>query len=237
VTSLTQGRAPHRRVPRHAGPEVQKQIRIGLVDDHGAVAIALRAAFERTRELRLVASAATVDALLVSTEKSPQIVVLDLRLADGSSPANNVERLTQAGAQVIGYTSGESGYLLRAATRTGMIGIVRKSEPLSALTSALLKAACGQPLVDAAWAVSVSTDPRIADARLSPNEQRVLSLFADGFTAQHVADITGTAVSTIEDYIRRIRAKYTTAGRPAATKVDLYKRAIEDGFLPSPSDR
>ncbi len=45
----------------------------------------------------------------------------------------------------------------------------------------------------------------------------------------------GIAVSTIEDYVRRIRAKYARAGRPAVTKVDLYKRAVEDGFLPPPN--
>jgi hypothetical protein len=44
-------------------------------------------------------------------------------------------------------------------------------------------------------------------------------------------------VSTIEDYVRRIRAKYARAGRPAMTKVDLYKRAVEDGFLPAPNEQ
>jgi hypothetical protein len=34
--------------------------------------------------------------------------------------------------------------------------------------------------------------------------------------------------------VRRIRQKYARAGRPAHTKIDLYKRAVEDGILPSP---
>jgi two-component system, NarL family, response regulator DevR len=34
--------------------------------------------------------------------------------------------------------------------------------------------------------------------------------------------------------VRRIRSKYARIGRNADTKIDLYKRAIEDGFLPLP---
>ena len=52
-----------------------------------------------------------------------------------------------------------------------------------------------------------------------------------------VCEQAGIAVSTIEDYVRRIRAKYARAGRPAVTKVDLYKRAVEDGFLPAPNEQ
>lgn len=64
-----------------------------------------------------------------------------------------------------------------------------------------------------------------------------MSLFADGHPAQRVADDSGIAVSTVEDYIRRIRAKYAAAGRAAVTEVDLHKRAIEDGDLPAPTNR
>jgi two-component system response regulator DevR len=38
----------------------------------------------------------------------------------------------------------------------------------------------------------------------------------------------------VVDYIRRVRSKYERVGRPANTKIDLYKRALEDGILPVP---
>lgn len=63
----------------------------------------------------------------------------------------------------------------------------------------------------------------------------MLAMFADGAKAQAVAYANQISPATVEDYVRRIRAKYVRAGRPAPTKVDLYKRAVEDGFLPSPS--
>ncbi len=41
-------------------------------------------------------------------------------------------------------------------------------------------------------------------------------------------------MTTVNDYLLRIRAKYAQQGREALTKVDLYKRAVEDGVLPPP---
>ena len=59
-------------------------------------------------------------------------------------------------------------------------------------------------------------------------------MFATGLKTQSVASALGIAVGTVEDYVRRIRSKYARVGRAAPTKIDLYKRAIEDGFLPIP---
>ena len=90
--------------------------------------------------------------------------------------------------------------------------------------------------MSAEWAAAIDSDPTLDDAKLSGQEQRVLTLFSAGLKAQAVASAMNIAVPTVEDYIRRIRSKYGEIGRPAYTKVDLYKRAIEDGFLPLPSN-
>ncbi|MBT2549603.1 hypothetical protein [Arthrobacter sp. ISL-65] len=42
----------------------------------------------------------------------------------------------------------------------------------------------------------------------------------------------GVAESTVKKNIDRVREKYEAAGRPAGTKIDLYRRAVEDGILP-----
>ena len=38
----------------------------------------------------------------------------------------------------------------------------------------------------------------------------------------------------MNEYLKRIRQKYADAGRPTRTKLDLFKRAVEDGWLPMP---
>jgi DNA-binding NarL/FixJ family response regulator len=214
----------------------KKPYRVGLVDDHEVVAVALNAAVEGIAGVEFAGSASTVEELLKKT-RGLDLVVLDLRLADGSSPANNVDRIQEAGAQALAFTAGENPHLIRLVARSGAIGVIRKSEPLSVLLDALRRAAEGEPIISIDWAAALDSDPALGDANLSPQEQKVLALFADGKKAQTVAAETGLALGTVEDYIKRIRAKYARTGRPANTKIDLYKRALEDGFLPIPNKK
>jgi two-component system, NarL family, response regulator DevR len=210
-----------------------KAVTVALVDDHEIVGVALRATIADIPGLEYVGTVATVDELLTNPVR-PHLVLLDLRLADGSSPIRNVDLLTGAGIRVLGYTSGESPFLMRAAAGTAMLGIIRKSESVATLSDALQKAANDEPVVSADWASALDTDPALKSAGLSSQEQRVLELFAGGVKAQVVASEVGIALTTVDDYVRRIRAKYERIQRPAHTKIDLYKRAVEDGFLPLP---
>lgn len=217
--------------PVPAAQEVPR--RISLVDDHQLVGLALITAFASRSDLRLDGSYTTVDALL-RAQPRPGLVLLDLRLADGTSPAGNVRRIREAGGEVLAFTSGEDAYLVQEALRAEVLGILRKSTPVEMMTYAIGRAARGLPVMTSEWAHAVENDPQLHDAALSPQESRVLQLFADGARSQSVADELHITVGTLEDYIRRIRSKYARAGRPAPTKIDLYKRAVEDGLLPAP---
>lgn len=218
--------------PRGEAPAAR--LLVASIDDHDIVPLALESALIRSTTLRLCGSATTVDEFLESGLEC-QLVLLDLRLADGSSPRSNVQRLMDAGYTVIAFTSGESPYLTRLAIQAGVAGVLRKSEPIATVIAALENAAAGHLVITSEWAHAVESDPQLADARLSEQETRILTMFADGAKAQAVASRLGITVGTLEDYVRRIRVKYARVGRPAYTKVDLYKRAVEDGLLPGPT--
>ena len=71
-------------------------------------------------------------------------------------------------------------------------------------------------------------------ARLDPvhdREAEVLALYASGETAERVARLLFISRETVLDHVRRIRTKYAAADRAAPTKVDLYRRAVEDGLV------
>jgi len=51
-----------------------------------------------------------------------------------------------------------------------------------------------------------------------------------------VAGQLGIANSTAREYLDRVRVKYVEIGRPAPTKLDLLRRAVEDGILPALED-
>lgn len=64
----------------------------------------------------------------------------------------------------------------------------------------------------------------------------MLRLYAAGLPLKVVADRLGVAYSTAKENITRVRVKYVEVGRPAPTKVDLLRRAMEDGILSEPND-
>lgn len=207
--------------------------RVALVDDHAIVEVALRAALADISSVTFVGVSPTVHELLAE-HPDAELVVLDLRLADGSSPISNVSALRERDMRVIAYTSGEDPYLVRLVAGTEVLGIVRKSAPVEVLLETIRAAVDGEALMSTEWAAAIDADPELSEARLSPQEESVLALFATGLKAQAVAAALGIAVTAVEDHVRRIRVTYARLGRAAPTKIDLYKRAIEDGFLPLP---
>ncbi len=207
--------------------------RVALVDDHAIVEVALRAALADMSSVTFVGVSPTVHELLAE-HPDAELVVLDLRLADGSSPISNVSALRERDMRVIAYTSGEDPYLVRLVAGTEVLGIVRKSAPVEVLLETIRAAVDGEALMSTEWAAAIDADPELSEARLSPQEESVLALFATGLKAQAVAAALGIAVTAVEDHVRRIRVTYARLGRAAPTKIDLYKRAIEDGFLPLP---
>ncbi|MCP2280129.1 DNA-binding response regulator, NarL/FixJ family, contains REC and HTH domains [Nocardia amikacinitolerans] len=210
--------------------------RIGLVEDHESVAIGLAAMLAPEPDLDLVCTAGTVPELLAAAGPAPamDLVVLDLRLADGSAPEDNVRALRERGIEVLVFTGADNAFLVRSAARAGVLGVVRKSEDVPTVVAAVRRAASGQQVVTTDWAAAIDGDPQLSDVGLSPRQEEVLTLYASGEKASRVARLTGLSEQTVNDYLGRIRQKYADAGRPAPTKTDLYKRAVEDGWLPVP---
>lgn len=67
---------------------------------------------------------------------------------------------------------------------------------------------------------------------ITERERAVLELYLSGMAAKQVATRLGLKETTVKEYLRRVRARYATAGRPASTRMELYFHAVEDGILP-----
>ncbi len=216
-----------------AGEAQPRVYRLAHVDDHETVQVGLASLISSVDSLQLVVSARTVVEVLPHLP-NVDLVILDLRLSDGSSIAENLASLHAHEARVLAFTAADNPADLRAASRAGVLGIVRKSEPLEVVVDAIRRAATGESIATTEWAAALDSDPHIASAGLSPKEREVLGLYASGDKSTTVAASAGLSTGTVAEYVRRIRSKYAAAGRPAHTKIDLYKRAVEDGILPSP---
>ena len=207
------------------------KVKVAIVDDHEAI----RLGFATTCEnflLDLVASAATVDELLEQlAEKECDVVVTDLSLADGSMVADNVERIVAAGPAVLVYSIADKPNLMRAAVRAGATAIVAKSDDMHSLIEAIRLAARGAIINNEITAAMIDADLDFKEVSLSTREREVLSLYASGMSLKQVAFALEIKQSSAKEHIDRVRVKYARLGREAGTKVDLFKRALEDGII------
>lgn len=204
--------------------------RIGIVDDHPAVMLGVATILNAQPDLQVVATGASVAELLAA---APALdgVLLDLRLDDTSTPAQNLRELSVLDAPVLVYTSGDRPALIRQAAQAGAAGMIRKSELPDTIVDGVRAMLRGEVVASTDWAAALDFDPEFVEVHLSPREAEVLALYASGETAERVAELLFISRETVLDHIRRVRAKYAAADRPAPTKVDLFRRASEDGLI------
>ena len=205
-------------------------ILVGVVEGQPAMLFGVATMLNRGGGIRVVASGGSA-AEVAGHVRRLDVVLLDLALTDGSTPAENLRILEPLGASVIAFTSGDRPQRLREAARAGAAGMINRSDSLEAITAAVRHAAAGHILATAEWAAALDSDHRFVAAHLSRRESEVLSLYASGETAERVAQTLFLSRETVLDHIRRIRAKYAAVDRAAPTKVDLFRRAVEDGLV------
>jgi len=78
------------------------------------------------------------------------------------------------------------------------------------------------------------TMPAILDLtrpHFSGQERRTLQLYATGMKLAAIAREMGVKVTTVKEYVERIRGKYAAVGRPAPTVLHLRINAQQDGLL------
>jgi len=204
--------------------------RIGVVDDHPAVLLGVTTILNAQPDMRAAGAAATVDALLRGGP-SFDLILLDLVLADDSTPTENMRRLSALGAPVLAFTSGDQPQLVREAAKAGAAGMIRKSEGSEAIVRTIRAVLQGDPVPTPDWAAAILADRAFVSAELSARESEVLALYASGETAERVAGELFVSRTTVIDHIKRIRSKYALVDRAAPTKVDLFRRAVEDGLI------
>ncbi|WP_309713928.1 response regulator transcription factor [Pseudolysinimonas sp.] len=206
--------------------------RVAIVDDHESVRLGLKAAFA-DEGYDVVAVAPTVDDLISSlASREVDVVVLDLSLGDGSTVTDNVKRVQAAGAAVLIHSIADRVGLVREALAAGAAGVIPKSSATKTVIAAAATVARGEVLNNLEWATAIDADRDFAKAQLGRREREILHLYASGLPLKLAAEQLGIGYSTAREYLDRIRVKYVEVGRPAPTKVDLLRRAVEDGILP-----
>ncbi|WP_298037969.1 response regulator transcription factor [uncultured Microbacterium sp.] len=209
--------------------------RIALIDDHESVRLGLELACERDGSQEVVFSGSTVNSYAQWRRETgaipPDVIVLDLTLGDGTTVTENVSRLVAEGTSVVIHSVADRPAAVREALAAGAAGVVSKASSLEDVLAAIRTVAGGEALNNVEWASAVDGDRAFADAQLSVREREVLRLYAAGLPLKVVAERLGVAYSTAKENITRVRVKYVEVGRPARTKIELLRRAVEDGIV------
>ena len=99
------------------------------------------------------------------------------------------------------------------------------------LVEAVLAAAEGVTFPTPDWAAALDADEDFVAEHLSDLEAHILAHYASGESSASVARALSVSKNTVNTYIARIRDKYRESGRPAESRVDLFRRAAEDGLV------
>ena len=201
-------------------------VRVMLVDDHEVVRNGLRSMLEAAGGLRVVAEAGAVaDAIAEAARTQPDVVVMDVRLADGSGiEATREIRARRPETQVLMLTSFADDEALFASIMAGASGYVLKQIRGGDLIRAIRSVAGGQSLLDPAVTAAVLDRLRkgkhlLRDeklARLSAQEERILTMVAEGHTNREIGVRLKLAEKTVKNYVSTILSKLEVGRRAEA---------------------
>ncbi|HUY49552.1 MAG TPA: response regulator transcription factor [Streptosporangiaceae bacterium] len=208
-------------------------IDVAAVDDHPIILDGVAGWVSAPESgIRVIGTAATVDALLAGPGRRAQVVLLDLDLGDGTTAERNVAAILAAGPAVLVLSASDKPVSVRNAIRAGALGYVLKSDETSEVRAAIKAVAAGKDWMSPRLAYIFATDDAPDRPQLSTQETRALRLYATGMPMKSVARRMCISEETAKQYVGRVREKYARVGRAAPTKLDLYYRAVEDGHLP-----
>jgi len=211
-------------------------IRLLLVDDHAVVRSGLRMLLQAQPDMRIVGEAESgVEAVHQVRLHRPDVVLMDIQMPDmnGIEATREIKRMSVDTA-VLALTMHEDDQYFFEMLRAGASGYVPKRAAPDELVSAIRTVSQGQVFLYPSFAArlvqSYLGQPSAADSppseELTPREQEVLTLIAEGLTNPEIADKLVISAKTVDRHRENIMRKLNLHSR-----VDLVKYAIKEGLI------
>ena len=202
-------------------------IRVFLLDDHEVVRSGLRTLLDSTDDCVVVGeSGSAVEAARRIPAIRPDVVVVDVRLPDGSG-IEVCRRVRSVDPTIAGLvlTSYDDEEAFTAAMLAGASAFLVKDVKAFGLVDAVRRVARGEYLLDeeraerlrTSWRRHEHPDPRLAT--LTAQERRVLDHVAQGMTNRQIGESLNLAEKTVKNYITTVLAKL---GMERRTQAAVY---------------
>jgi len=216
----------------------EKPARLVIADDHELARAGLRAMLTGQRGLEVVGEAANGhEALMLCRRLQPDLALIDVRMPvqDGLATCRAIKQECK-GTSVILVTIHENPEYLFEALKAGAAGYVLKDISQRELIAAVQGVLRGESMLNKELVIRLlqrlanetPQQEEVPPERLSPREQEVLQLLAQGQTNREIAHNLIVSVSTIKIHVEHILAKLGVSDRTQAAV-----RAIELGLLPT----
>jgi DNA-binding NarL/FixJ family response regulator len=220
--------------------EPARVLRLLVVDDHEVVRQGLVALLDRRPGFQVVAQAGSVqEAIAQARLHRPDIVVMDVRLPDGSGvEACREIRAELPETRVIMLTSFPDDEAVLSAIVAGASGYLLKQIRARDLIAALEAVGRGESLLDPAITERVlERVRRIAKGEsndelsvLTPQEQKILALVAEGKTNKEIASEVFLSDKTVKNYVSSILSKLNIERRAQAAAFVAKQRRERGGL-------
>jgi len=205
-------------------------VRVLVADPQPLFRDALVRAMERDRAIELTHATGHAAELVQAVRlHSPDVVVADRDLFDGDllellrGVSGNVRLLLMAGE-----ASAEDAH---RALEDGACGYVSKDADAAALCEAVLAVARGEIRLDRAAQTLIAGEIRLRGRderpRLSPREQEILTLIADGRTAPQIASELHISTATVKTHLLHLYDKLGVGERAAAVAEGMRLGLLE----------
>lgn len=216
-----------------------------IVDDHPLFREGLKSIITRNSRFEVVGEAGTgKQALLLAKQLRPDLVVMDISLPDksGIDVTSDIRRLLPETRVVIVSIHSKIDHISEA-FRAGATGYVVKESAADRLAQGLVAVSRGEYFLDTSLSHKVveklmefpEKDAKITDARyerLTPREQQVMRLLAEGLSTKEIAEKLFISPKTVENHRANLMSKldlHSTmelvryAARLGLIDVDLWK--------------
>jgi len=200
-------------------------VRLLLVDDHQMVRAGLRALLADEAELQVVGEAGSVaEAIAAAESLLPDLILMDLRLPDGSGVEACREILSAApGIRILFLTSHSDEQAIESTLLAGARGYLLKDIGHQALVRAIRDAVAGRPVLDSVLARPVARRLEKSEA-LSGQERRILSLVVEGKTNKEIAVLLKLSDKTVKNYLSNAFQKLQVTRRAQAAALFTHRR-------------
>ncbi len=194
-------------------------IRILIADDHPVVRAGLRALLASEADLEVVGEAATPDEAVDLAERlTPELVLMDLQFAGGSTGADATRRIRamEAAPYVLVLTNYDTDGDILGAVEAGASGYLLKDAPPHELVAAIRAAAAGESALAPTIAGRLLERMRSPHVSLSAREIEVLRLVESGASNAEIGAQLHISDATVKSHLVHVFSKLGVPSRTAA---------------------